>query len=230
MSGMSHAVLRESFKNRIVGGEWKPGALIPAEEILASDYGCSRTTVNRALQALAETGLIERRRGAGTRVKLLPVRQAQFTISVVRDDIEAAGAVYGHRILLNKKAPAPAYVRKRLHLSEKAKALHILTVHLADGRPHAYEDRWVNIAAAPAILTAPLAEISANEWLVREIPYTSGDIAFTAVQVTQDVAEMMETPAGAALLCVDRTTWLGKKYVTTMKLYYRPGYALQTTL
>ncbi len=73
--------LRETFAGRIRAREWPPGALIPPETQLAADYGVARATVNRALQSLAEDGLIERRKRAGTRVAELPARRARLEIS-----------------------------------------------------------------------------------------------------------------------------------------------------
>src|SRR5690606_38596219 len=67
--------LRETIGARIRAREWPPGALIPAEAQLAADYGVARATVNRALQSLAEDGVIERRKRAGTRVAELPARR-----------------------------------------------------------------------------------------------------------------------------------------------------------
>lgn len=230
MTVVGHSRLREAIRERIVGGEWTPGALIPTEEDIAEEYQCSRTTVNRALQGLAEAGLIERKRGAGTRVALGQVKRAQFDIAIVRREVEATGAAYNHRIVLNETRPAPGYVANRLHLPPKRKALHLQTVHLADRRPYAFEDRWVNLDAAPGIIDAPLDDISANEWLVREVPYSSGEIAFSAETSEGRIAEYMETPAGAAVMCMERTTWLGDKFVTTMKLFYKRGYALRVTL
>ncbi len=230
MNAVSHVSLREAIRERIVGGEWLPGSLIPTEEEIADEYDCSRTTVNRALQALADAGLLERRRGAGTRVAVQLVKRAQFDIAILRREIEATGAAYGHRVLLNEIRQAPEYVKNRLHLSPRKKAAHLQTIHLAERRPYAFEDRWVNLDAAPDFLNAPLDEISANEWLVRNVPYTSGEIVFSAVAADDRVAEIMETPIGASLMVLERTTWLGEAFVTTMKLYFKQGYELRTTL
>ena len=51
---------------RIQNRVWKPGDIIPNEVDLAKEFGCARATVNRALQAVADSGLLDRRRKAGT--------------------------------------------------------------------------------------------------------------------------------------------------------------------
>ncbi|PQA89495.1 GntR family transcriptional regulator [Hyphococcus luteus] len=230
MSEHSHQSIREAIRERLAAGEWAPGGLMPGETALAEDYRCARTTVNRALQSLADEGLIERKRRAGTRVIELPVRRAKFEIPIVRHEIEANGARYHPHILLNETMTAPDHIAARLRLEDGTQALHLQTLHLADGRPHAFEDRWVNIEAAPGMLEAPLDEISANEWLVRHAPYSSGDVAFSASAAAPREAAALEAREGDALFTIERTTWREESFITTMKLFYRPGYKMVTQL
>ena len=71
------AVMGEILR-RITTGPWGPGTLLPTEVELAGEFGCSRTTINRALREVSDLGLLDRRRKAGTRVRLAPIRQARF--------------------------------------------------------------------------------------------------------------------------------------------------------
>ena len=125
---------------------------------------------------------------------------------------------------------APDAVMARLRLKTRAPVMRIQTLHLGDGRALAFEDRWVNLRAAPGIEHASFEDISVNEWLVRQIPYSSGDVAFSASPAGEKEAEMLDTSTGAALFTVDRTTWLNDDVITSMKLFYRPGYSLHTKL
>lgn len=54
--------------DEIITGQRKPGDRMPTEQELARDYGVSRITSKRALNMLAEQGLVVRRRGLGTYV------------------------------------------------------------------------------------------------------------------------------------------------------------------
>lgn len=58
--------IRGDIERRILSGEWPPGHRILYEHELMAEYGCARMTVNRVLSSLAEAGLIERRRRAGS--------------------------------------------------------------------------------------------------------------------------------------------------------------------
>lgn len=52
----------------IVTGELKPGDTIPAEGVLAEDFGVSRTVIRESIKRLEEKGLVVARQGRGTRV------------------------------------------------------------------------------------------------------------------------------------------------------------------
>ncbi|TNF61342.1 MAG: GntR family transcriptional regulator, partial [Rhodobacteraceae bacterium] len=130
---------------RIRDREWPPGALIPAEADLARELGCARATVNRALQALAEEGWIERRRRAGSRVALTPERRAQVSIPLIRQEIAARGMTPAHRVLTHGPRDMDPAMRRDLGLSPSAPTWFTRTLYLADGDPHAHEARWVNL-------------------------------------------------------------------------------------
>jgi len=226
----SHHDIRRALRARIESGEWQLGALIPAETMLANEYGCARTTINRALQTLASDGLVVRKRKGGTRVCEMPVRQAKFEIPVLREQVEATGSKYRHQIISQKLKTTTASVRTRLRIPDGKKALFMETLHLADGRPYAYEQRWVNIQAVPEIMQAPLDQLSANEWLVKTVPFSSGDVIFSAEKADKTVAGALQSDIGNAIFVVDRTTWMGDDFITTMKLYYKDGYQLYSPL
>jgi len=65
-----HQKLRSLLARKIYEGEYENGALLPTERELAQKHGVSRVTVRGTLARMHEEGLIIRRQGHGTRVKL----------------------------------------------------------------------------------------------------------------------------------------------------------------
>ncbi|WP_411196868.1 GntR family transcriptional regulator, partial [Rhizobium sp.] len=51
-----HQRILSEIEGRIVSGEWPPGHRIPFEVDLATQYDCSRMTVNKVLTQLAKAG------------------------------------------------------------------------------------------------------------------------------------------------------------------------------
>jgi GntR family histidine utilization transcriptional repressor len=186
--------------------------------------------VNRALRELAEAGLLDRRRRAGTRVALDPVRKATLEIPVLRHEIEARGASYGYALVSREEARPPAHVRKKMDVGADARPLHVRALHMASGVPYAYEDRWISLETVPELAEVDLEQVSANEWLVRHAPYTSGDLTLYAAEAGAEVAGALGCPERAAVFTMERVTWLNRRSITFVRLTFRPGHALQTRL
>eukprot|EP01030_Chromulinospumella_sphaerica_P034096 gene34096-35064_t len=74
--------IRARLEADILAGIYKPGEKLPNETDLAAEWNCARMTVGRALSALAEAGMVQRRKRAGTFVAR---RTVQETVLEIRD-------------------------------------------------------------------------------------------------------------------------------------------------
>jgi GntR family transcriptional regulator, histidine utilization repressor len=222
--------VQDEVRRRIATRLWRPGDFIPHETDLAREFGCARATVNRALRELAEEGLLDRRRKAGTRVAVNPVRKARFDIPVIRDEIEALGRACRHATLSREVLEPPPDIGARMKAERGVELLHIRTLYLADGAPYVLEDRWINTQAVPAALTETFAEVSPNEWLVREVPFEGGEFAFSAITSTPAEAAALSCEVGVGLFVLDRTTWSGGTAITSVRLVFHPGYRMHTRI
>lgn len=222
--------VRGELLRRIRSRDWRPGERVPGEQALAEELGCARTTVNRAMRALADAGLVERRRKAGTRVAATPVRRATVDIPIIRREVEGRGQTYRFAVVERSEGRPPAAIAARLALASRQKGLKIRTLHFADDRPFVYEARWLNPQAVPEVARVDLQKLSVNEWLVANVPLTHGDIAFSAANATPEEAEHLGVAQGTAVFVVERTTHNDVGVVTWVRLAYAPGYRLFTEL
>jgi GntR family histidine utilization transcriptional repressor len=221
--------IRSEVLRRIHVREWLPGSFIPTEEDLAVEFGVARATVNRALRELAQAGVLERKRRAGTRVAVLPVRKATLDIPVIRQEIEARGQTHSFHLLVSQTRPIPKSVGVRLGVAQGTPLLWLETLHLADGQPFVFETRWLNPDILPKS-PPDFAKISVNEWLVAHISYALGDISFSAEGASAQEADVMGVPEGTAIFITERCTWSAQAAITMVRLAHAPGYRVQTTV
>lgn len=213
---------------KITLGSWEPGSLIPNEVDLAETYGCARATVNRAMRELADEGIIERRRKAGTRVRMAPVRHARFAIPIVRDEIESQNATYRYSLVSKTKLEAPDWLRALLSLEEGAQVLHLVCMHYANGIPFQHEDRWINLTVLPQAETANFSKVGPNEWLVSTIPFSNAEISFSATLADRTLAKYLSCTEGDPIFTTERSTWWEGKAVTFVHLSHHPGHRMTT--
>src|SRR5215210_4106290 len=88
----------DDVETKIRAGIWKPGWRLPAENEFEELYSCSRMTVSKALTALAERGMIVRRRGSGSFVAAPQSDRTIMEIQDIEKDAKAAGQDYKFEI------------------------------------------------------------------------------------------------------------------------------------
>ncbi len=222
------AAVRAHVLARIRARDWPPGTVLPTESALAAAMGVARGTVNRALNDLAAEGLLERRRKAGTRVAETPVRRATIAIPIIRAEVEGRGQAYAHRLMTRHLTLPPVAVAARAGVGPSARLWFMETLHLSDGQPHAFEMRWLNPARLPDL--PDFAAVSVNEWLVRTVPYATGELAFSAEPASPREAAVLGVPHGAALFVTDRATFADGQAITLVRLVHPPGHRMTAAL
>jgi len=223
--------IKTEIREWIQTGIWKQGGLIPVEVTLAKEFGCARATVNRALRELAEEGIFERRRKAGTRVVMPTGRSANFEIPRIRLEIEETGATYHYALLLREVTVPPANVRSKLETSPEICSLHLHCLHYSNESPFQFEDRWIDLKSILEAEQEKFEDINPNEWLVKNVPWTNAEHILSAANADAKKAELLSLAEGDALFVIQRRTWRKENLVTYVRLYY-PGrfYQMRTIL
>lgn len=216
----------EEARRRITFREWAPGAIIPAEAELAREWGVSRATVNRALQALAEQGFLDRRRRAGTRVADRPSRPALFEVGLIRDEVRALGKRYRYELVQSQLGPTPDHVRDRMMMSRTSGAhvVRVLARHLANGEPYAWEERYIHGGTVPEALKVDWKRHSPNDWLLANVPYTRVEVGIGASLAGPMSARALGCDVDDALLTLERVTWRAQWPVTFVSFSFPPGH------
>ncbi|MGX0977846.1 GntR family histidine utilization transcriptional repressor [Roseovarius sp. MBR-51] len=234
MTGPIHRLewtdIRRDLLARIQTGVWKPGDSIPREVELATQYGCTRSTVGRALRDLATAGFLERRRKGGTTVSANPVRKAPLDVPIIADAINKSGKVSGYQLLACRSERPPRLIRARLGVGAQAALVFIAALYRADGVPHQLEHRWLVPAAVPGLEAEILERTPVDEWLLQNAPLTRATIEIEAVGAPVAVADALQMPVGAATLLVTRQSWTQAQPIGFLHLYHAPGVKLSTAI
>jgi GntR family histidine utilization transcriptional repressor len=215
--------IRSDLEARITSGDWPPGHRVPFEHELMETYSCSRMTVNKVISALAETGLVVRRRRAGSFVSRPRVQSAILQIPDLKGEVEKRGERYRYRLIDLRKRVASARDRTRLAVGARAQVLAIRCLHEAQGQPFALEDRLINLQAVPDALRQDFSMTPPNTWLVGHVPWTEAEHRITACNADKGVAEELGIDEGAACLVVERRTWRNGEPITAVRMTH-PGH------
>ncbi|HVY81869.1 MAG TPA: histidine utilization repressor [Steroidobacteraceae bacterium] len=217
-----HRRIRAEIERRILSGEWRPGDRIPFEHELMAQYGCARMTVNKAMAALADAGLIVRRRRAGSFVAQPRIQSVVLEIPDIQAEIVARGEDYGLKLLARRRRKPLARRTDEKALARDGDLLALRCLHLANGRPFALEDRLISLAAVPEAAHVDFAVESPGTWLLGHVPWTQAEHRISAINADRDIAATLDIEVRDACLAVDRRTWRGSEHITQVRQVF-PG-------
>jgi GntR family transcriptional regulator len=202
------------LRRQVLQGAFADGSL-PSEENLAAEFATSRNAVRDALSVLAAEGLVTRVQGTGTLVTgrkyphglhhLLGLAETLREHGDVVNEVRAAGMV----------TPPPA-IAARLQTPDggrPATVVYIERLRRLNGLPLSLDLTYLAPDVGGPLLEEDLAH---NDIFALIEARTAGpgsrlgDASITVEAVSADphTAAVLETPAGAALLVVERLTRL----------------------
>jgi GntR family histidine utilization transcriptional repressor len=210
------------IRGHIASGQWRPGDPVPSESALMDRFGVSRMTVNRALRELAAEGLVHRVQGSGTTVAQLHRISSRLTIRDIHEEVAERGHVHTARVLHAGKEKSGAELARALGLRTGATVFHTVLIHLENGVPIQYEDRYVNPAAAPEYLATDFTQTSPTLHLLRHAPLTEASYSIEACLPTAEEAKQLAVKRGEPCLVMRRRTVSGAHVASVARLVY-PG-------
>lgn len=217
-----HQKILDEIEGRILSGEWAPGTRIPFEVDLAEHYGCSRMTVNKVLVQLANAGLIERRRKAGSYVTQPRAHSAVLEIHDIQSEVEGLGLSYRYALLSRSLRKARPLERRLLELGEDGRVLQVLAIHRAGASPFCHEDRLINLSAVPEAEDESFAKAAPGPFLIGQVPWSTAEHTIRAAGASPEAARALQIAEGTPCLVITRRTFTGGSVVTRVELTY-PG-------
>ena len=174
------ALIKQYINDHIDSGAWPAGTRTPSENELCSIFSVSRMTARRALQELADQGILSRAPGLGTFVAEIELQTPSLEIPNIVDQAIKSGS-YSSRILSLGAISAPAEIAELMHRSTVTEVYQAIIVHLDKQSPIQWQALYVNPDLAPAFLKQNYTKITPDAYLDWISPVSGTDHQLEAV-------------------------------------------------
>lgn len=222
--------IAQPIERAILSGEVSPGTRVEDELSMARRLQVSRPTARKALQQLGGSGLIVRRRGVGTQVAPSRVHRP-VGLSSLWHDIKAMGQKPATRILQYSTSPANTQVARQLEVPSGTLVTSISRLRLADDQPLALLNNLIPSSWVPS--AALLESIGLYDALAQMgvFPASARQI-MGARRASNAEVSVLATPAGSALLTMERTAYNNDGQVVEFgqHIYLADRYSLEFTV
>ena len=158
MADLVYRSVMRDIKQKILKNQY-PGMRLPDERTLSEDYGVSRSSIKRALGVLAQQGIIYKKRGSGTFINPLYLKnQSLFHYEGsnlgVTDSFQLDGKKQSIKLLDYQVVPANPDVQEELFLNDNDFVYQIKRLRLIDQQPFMIETGFIPIKIIPTLSPA----------------------------------------------------------------------------
>lgn len=213
------------LRARIYAGELSPGDLVPSEQDLCTRFGVSRITAKRALNELANAGLVVRERGRGTRVVSHPPPPAvTSSIEGWLENISLMGISTEARVLEFGYLPANEDIANALAIEQGDEVQRAVRVRILNGEPMSYLVTYVPSDIGHQYDREDLDARPLLQLLERAgVQVASARQTISATIADPEVAAALSTHAGTPLIEVRRIVRdASERPVEYIRVLYRP--------
>lgn len=194
------------LKERIAQGYYGANDMLPSEHDLSREFGVSRITISRSLRELSNLGLVERRRGSGTRVVSRGIApRISGDIDRMRDSLIDLGKRSKVRLLEYGFVTASPEVQSALEIERGSEVQCTVRVRSYEGVPFSYLVTHLPEPLGRKFSRTDMETQSLLSLFERQgIELGSADQSISAVLADPIVAEALELSVGSPLLMIER--------------------------
>ena len=216
--------LASELRRQIKTGKLKPGGALAPETALVAKFKVSRITARKALDLLADEGLIVRRQGKGTFVAPPKIRQDLHTLRGFAEVMAERDGAQVMQVVEFGMVRADTRVARALGVAVGDSVLRINRRHLLSDDPVAFAIIYIPAAlgssfALDEVSTTPIYTLLAQKAHI-EIKRATQVIRAIAADVA--TAKELALPKSAPVMIVERVTYsTEEKPVEFILLTYR---------
>lgn len=177
--------LKEKIETEFYGYQ----QMLPSENSLVKEYGCSRNTVRRAIAELTSDGYVQPMHGKGVRNIFQPIEQTAFTVGGIESFKESAARnrkVPFTRVLQFAEITADIKIERRTGFVRGTPLYYIQRLRSLDGMPLILDHNYFLKELTEGI-TLEIAESSVYDYLenIKGLTISTSKRTLTVEKVTQ---------------------------------------------
>jgi GntR family transcriptional regulator len=205
----AYQAVATQLRDKILDGTYQPGSRLPTELELVRQFAVSRNTIRLALDRLAASNMVRRRRGAGTFVTDgTGISHTLGSLLSVTELIANLGLQPGLHDVSLQVDPAPPAECGGFFAAEIVWCLH--RIRTASGTPFAIMDSWLPDRIGRQLSVARIKQVQSLYLLMKED--CGIDVSEATESIHAEVADARKaaafaSPAGSPLLLMHRWTY-----------------------
>ncbi|WP_225423091.1 GntR family transcriptional regulator [Lacticaseibacillus yichunensis] len=203
--------LAATMRKRIKEHAYAPKSLLPDQNTLAKEFGVSRLTIKKALDGLAQEGLIYKQSGVGTVVLGIALENGEDSPAERFDGLtKLVGSAHVRSKILKFDITFPSpKVQKQLVIGPDDPVYDIRRLRLIDGEPWIIEHTYFRVKMVPN-LTHKILEHSIYAYINNDLHLKFGGAyrRIGATLTTQEDIDNLGGKAGEPVLQVEQVVWL----------------------
>jgi GntR family transcriptional regulator len=217
--------LADGLRQQIADGKLKPGAGLPPESALTSNFRVSRITARKALELLVREGLIERRQGKGTFVAPPKIQQDLHTLRGFAEVMASQGREQAMQVLEFGIVSADVTIARALRLPQGESVLRIKRRHLFRNAPIAFAliyipQPYARMLTLEQVATTPIYTLLTHQAQI-EIKRATQIVRTLAADAT--MAKLLALPKAAPVMMIERITYSTQEKPVEYIVFYHRG-------
>jgi GntR family transcriptional regulator len=197
----AYAQLANILRQSMAEGLLRPGDQLPSEAQLVDRYGVSPMTVRRAINILADQGVVITEQGRGTFVKPVAMSAATFQLGQLQKLFGGATV----QLLEARIIAADERVARKLAIKEGKRTIYIRRLLWNNDEPAFYHREYLVYDPTRPIVEAEL-EVTALQQLFSgssESLLKHGEINIDATLLDEEEARLLKAPQPMAAFCFE---------------------------
>lgn len=222
MPAAKYHSIKQFLFNEIASGRWSEHHRVPSENELSNQFKVSRMTARRALQELADEGVLLRTKGLGSFVAPFKNQSSLVQVQNIETEIIQRGQQHKTELITLESRESDQEVSIALSLPAGSPVFFAALIHYQDEEPIQLEARYVNARLVPGFIEQNFSQVTPHEYLSKTLPLTEADHIVEAVLADRQTLHYLKLNAPQACLQLTCRSWTALGVVSYTRLTH-PG-------